>query len=176
MSERDTDSGFTLLEMVIAITALSLLAMLVMPYLNLSVRAYTGNASTLQVLGELRYASERIVRELREIRRNPQSSSDYDIVTPLSADSIIFVRNDGERVTIEKSAPQLNLRYRSLADNAPFPLTTSLLNLSFNFLRRDETTPATGNADLAYIEFEIRLLNHGKTYSQRSRVALRAQP
>ncbi len=169
-------SGFTLLEMVIAMTALSLLAVLVTPYLNLSVRAYTTNAATLQVLAELRYASERIVRELREIRRNPLSPSDYEIVTPLSASNITFVRNDGESVTIESAASQLNLRYGSVAHNAPFPLTTSLQNLTFNFLRRDETTFATGGNDLAYIEFEIQLTANNQTYSQRSRVALRAQP
>ena len=169
-------SGFTLLEMVIAITALSLLAALVTPYLSLSVRAYTTNAANLQVLGELRYASERIVRELREIRRDPLSPSDYEIVTPLSPNNIIFVRNDGKSVTIERAASQLNLRYDSVAHNAPFPLTTSLQSLVFNYLRRDETTFATGNDDLAYIEFEIQLSANNQIYRQRSRVALRAQP
>lgn len=169
-------NGFTLLEMVVAIAAMALLAMLVTPYLSLSVRAYNNNSVELKILGELRYASERIARELRDMRRNPLSPADYDIVTPLSGNSIIFVRNDGETVTVEDAAPQLNLRYNSVAANAPFPLSTSLQSLTFNYLRSDEILPPVGSADLAYIEFEIQLLANGQTYSQRSRVALRAQP
>lgn len=171
-----THKGFTLLEMVVTITTLALLGMLLTPYLTLSARAYNDNAATLGVLGELRYASERIVRELRDIRRNPASVTDYDIVTPLSATNITFVRNDGEAVTIEASPPQLNLRYGSVAGNAPFPLSTSLQSLAFRYLRKDEIQSATGSADVAYIEFEIQLISNGQTYSQRSRVALRPQP
>jgi prepilin-type N-terminal cleavage/methylation domain-containing protein len=169
-------SGFTLLEMVITITTLAVLAMLVTPYLNLSVRAYNDNAREQKILGELRYASDRIARELRGIRRNPVISTEYEIITPLSSTTISFVSNDGEAVTIEDSAPQLNLRYNSLAGNAPFPLSTSLQSLSFNYLRSDEITLASGSGDVAYIEFEIQLLANGQTYNQRSRVALRAQP
>ena len=171
-----THKGFTLLEMIVTITTLALLGMLLTPYLTLSVRAYNDNSATLGVLGELRYASERIVRELREIRRNPLSLTDYEIATPFSATSMTFVRNDGETVTIETSLPQLNLRYNSVAGNAPFPLSASLQSLNFDYLQNDEITPATGAADLAYIAFEIQLTANGKTYSQRSRVALRAQP
>lgn len=168
--------GFTLLEMIVTITTLALLGMLLTPYLTLSVRAYNDNSATLGVLGELRYASERIVRELREIRRNPFSVSNFDIVTPLSATNITFVRNDGEAVTIEATPPQLNLRYNSVASNAPFPLSASLQSLTFSYLQNDEITTATGSNDVAYIEFEILLLANGQTYNQRSRVALRAQP
>jgi len=169
-------SGFTLLEMVITITTMAVLAMLVTPYLSLSVRAYNDNAAEQKILGELRYASERIVRELRDMRRNLIPPSDYDIVTPLSANSVTFDRNDGETVTIEDATPQLNMRYDSLASNAAFPLSTSLQGLTFNYLRSDEITIASGSNDVAYIEFEIQLLANGQTYSQRSRVALRAQP
>jgi prepilin-type N-terminal cleavage/methylation domain-containing protein len=168
--------GFTLLEMVVTIAALALLAMLLIPYLSLSARAYNDNAASSKILGEVRYASERVERELRDIRRNPLSPSDYDIVTPLTASNITFVRNDGETVTLEGAAPQLNLRYSSLAGNAAFPLSTSLLGLTLNYFRSDEVTAASGSADVAYIEFEIQLTSNGQTYSQRSRVALRAQP
>jgi prepilin-type N-terminal cleavage/methylation domain-containing protein len=169
-------NGFTLLEMVVAITALAVLAMLVTPYLSLSVRAYNDNAMESRTLAELRYASERIARELRDIRRNPSPPSNYDIVLPSSPTaSFAFIRNDATTVTIERTAPLLNLRYSSLASDAPFPLSTSLQSLTFNFLRSDETQ-AFVSAEVAYIEFEIQLASNGKTYSQRSRVALRTQP
>ncbi len=169
-------TGFTLLEMVVTIATLSILAMLVTPYLSLSARAYNANAVESKILGELRYASERITRELREMRRNPLSPSDYEISTPLQPNSIRFVRNDGETVTIEDAAPQLNLRYASLAGNAAFPLSTALQNLRFTYLQSDEINAATGGNNLAYVTFEIQLVVNGKTYSQRNRVALRAQP
>ena len=168
--------GFTLLEMVITIATLAVLAMLVTPYLSLSARAYNDNSAGLKVLGELRYASERIAREIRDIRRDQFSSANYDIVTPLVPNSIVFFRNDGERVTIEDAAPMLNLRYFSLQADAAFPLSTSLQNITFNYFTNDEVTPTVNSNDVAYIEFEIQLLANGQTYSQRSRVALRAQP
>ncbi len=171
-----THKGFTLLEMIVTITTLALLGMLLTPYLTLSVRAYNDNAATLGVVGELRYASERIVRELREIRRKPSSVSEYDIATPLSTTNIKFLRNDGETVTIEASPPQLNLRYQSVSSNDPFPLSASLQGLTFNYLQNDGIATAVGSDDVAYIEFEIQLVSNGQTYSQRSRVALRAQP
>jgi len=170
------DTGFTLLEMVVTIATLSILAMLVTPYLSLSVRAYNDNAVESKILGELRYASERITRELRAMRRDPFPPNSYLVTTPLVANTIIFVRNDGETVTIEGAASQLNLKYQSLAANAAFPLSTSLQSLVFNYLQSDEITPASGGDNLAYIEFEIQLVVNGKTYSQRNRVALRAQP
>ncbi len=169
-------TGFTLLEMVVTIATLSILAMLVTPYLSLSARAYNDNAVESKILGELRYASERITRELREMRRNPVSPFDYMITAPLLTNKITFMRNDGETVTIEDAAPQLNLHYFSLATNAAFPLSISLQSLRFNYLQRDEITPATGGNNLAYVSFEIQLLVNGKTYSQRNRVALREQP
>ncbi len=168
--------AFTLLEMVVTIATLSLLAMLLTPYLSLSVRAYNENSLESKVLGELRYATERITRELREIRRNPLSISDYEVSTPLVANSISFVRNDGETVTIEDASPQLDMRYASVAANTAFPLSDSLQLLTFNYLRNDEVTAAAGSSDLAYIEFEIQLSSNGKTYRQRGRVSLRAQP
>ncbi len=169
-------AGFTLLEMVVTIATLSILAMLVTPYLSLSVRAYNDNAVESQILGELRYASERIARELRDIRRNPASPADYDIATPFVSNRIRFSRNDGERVTIDSATSALNLSYFSLQGDSPFPLSTSLQGITFSYFQSDEVNPALGSSDLAYIEFEIQLGANGNTYSQRSRVALRAQP
>ncbi|VAW76245.1 hypothetical protein MNBD_GAMMA15-1601 [hydrothermal vent metagenome] len=174
MHQRTT--GFTLLEMVVTIATLSILAMLVTPYLSLSVRAYNDNAVESKILGELRYASERIARELRELRRNPTPPpSDFDIATPFASNRIIFFRNDGERVTIDGTAPLLNISYQSLQADTLFPLSTSLQSLGFTYLQSDEA-PALSGSDLAYITFEIQLVANGQTYRQRSRVALRAQP
>lgn len=171
--------GFTLLEMVIAIVTLSVLAMLVTPHLSQSVRLYNENAVELKTLDELRYASERIARELRDIRRSPASPADYDIVIPSTRDGDIrFVRNNGIAVTIKRTNSQLSLSYNPLGSDTtdtPFPLTSSLPGQRFVFLRSDENPALTSN-ELAYIEFELQLAANGRTYSRRSRVAMRAQP
>ncbi len=169
-------NGFTLLEMVVTIATLSILAMLITPYLSLSARAYNDNAVESKILGQLRYASERIARELREMRRDPSAPANYDIATPLLSDRVTFFRNDGERVTVEDAAPLLNMSYFGLQGDTRYPLSSSLQSLVFNYWQSDEINAASGGNDLAYIEFEIQLLSNGNTYSQRSRVALRSMP
>ncbi|MGD8937342.1 MAG: prepilin-type N-terminal cleavage/methylation domain-containing protein [Thiogranum sp.] len=164
--------GFTLVELVAALVLLSLMASFALPYLGNGVRAYNDTARSLQTLGKLRYAGERVARELREIRRAPGGG--FDIVTPVGApgDRIRFVKSDGVRVTLDGSSPVVTLSYDSVAAETAFTLTDQLVGLTLNYYTRDGLTQATSVNDVAFIEFEL-VLNNGSEYSQRSRVALR---
>jgi len=137
------------------------------------VRAYNSTAAALQTVSKLRYASERIARELREVQ---SVGGNFAIATPVSApgNRITFNKWDGAQtvqVTIDGSAATLTLQYDTLADNAPFTLTDEVTGVTFSYFRRDGT-PASSTADVAYIEFEL-VLNNGANYNQRTRVALR---
>lgn len=165
--------GFTLMEMVIVLVMIGLMAAIAGPYLSNGMRAYNDSASAVHTLSKLRLASERLVREIREIRRD--AAGDYDVTLPLTSGSLEFVKTDGEQVSIANAGTQLTLAYASVAGGAPFTLSDELASFSFSYLKHDGT-PYTSIADLGMIEFELVLSHAGNNYRQRSRVALRNQP
>jgi prepilin-type N-terminal cleavage/methylation domain-containing protein len=167
---RPACSGFTLMELVLSITVLALLGSVSAPYLGNGVRAWSATASALQTAGNLRYASERIARELRDI---DNVSGSFLISTPVnvSGSSISFTKADGVSVTLGATGPDLQISYDYLAGGAAFTLADELASLVFNYYRSDGL-PATTAADVAYIDYEI-VLDNGNSYAQRGRVALR---
>lgn len=173
--QRHSQTGFSLMEMVIALVLVGILAGIAAPYMSNGVQAYNATSAGLQTVDKLRYASERIARELREIQRN--GSGNFAISTPVnvSGDSISFTKTDGDTVTVSAAAPTLNLSYAALNGDTPYVLTDQLTGITFSYYQNDGSSAATNTGDVAYIEFEI-VLNNGSSYSQRSRVALRNQP
>ncbi len=161
------------MELVATLIVLGLMTSFAVPYLSNGVRAYNDTAAALQTVSKLRYASERMARELREIRN---VGGNFDITTPVSVsgNSITFFKADGEQVTISDTAPTLSLAYSTLAGNANFTLSDELTSVTFNYYQADGTQ-ATGINNVVYIEFEL-VLNNGNSYNQRSRVALRNRP
>jgi len=171
MIERQ-QSGFTLVEIVAALTVLALLAGIVGPILSQGVRAYNDSAAAVHTLSKLRVANERLVREIREIRLD--GSGNYDISLPLSSTTLQFVKTDAEQVTISAAAPLVTLAYAAIG-GAPI-LSDEVSALSFSYLQADGSLPANDNSDVAFIEFELVLTHSGNNYAQRARVALRNQP
>ena len=171
---RSRQNGFTLMEMVITLTMLAILAAIAGPYLANGVRAYNDSSSSVHTLSNLRSASERLVREIREINNNGA----YEILTPVSSpnSTLRFIKTDTERVTFTDAAPLLTMSYFSVSGETPYTLSDELGSITFNYWQRDGVTPANNNADVAIIEFELILTHAGNNYPQRSRVALRNQP
>ena len=169
----NASKGFTLMEMVIVLTMLAIMAAVAGPYLSNGMRAYNDSASAVHTLSKLRLASERLVREIREIRGD--GAGNYDITLPLSAGALEFFKSDGERVSINGAGAQLTLTYASIAGGAPFTLSDQLSSVTFSYLT-SAGMPYTSIADLGIIEFELVLTHAGNEYRQRSRVALRNQP
>jgi len=170
------EKGFTLIEMVVSMTLLAVLAATAVPFIRNGVQAYNDTASGLQTVGKLRYASERIARELREIQRD--GVGNFDITTPVnvSDDNITFRKSDGEEVIISDATPLplVNMRYRTTLGDNDFVLTDELTSITFSYYLDDGISQANNTSDVAYIEFEL-ILNNGSNYSQRTRVALRNQ-
>ena len=166
------ETGFTLVEMVAALTVLALLAAIVGPLLSNGVRAYNDSASALHTLSKLRVASERLLREIREIRRD--GSGNFDISLPLSPTTLQFFKTDSEQVTISTTAPLLTLAYAGIGGTPV--LSDEVSAFSFSYIQADGSLPATDNSDVAFIEFELVLTHAGNNYPQRSRIALRNQP
>jgi len=156
------------------LTMLAIMAAVAGPYLANGVRAYNDSSSSVHTLSNLRTASERLVREIREVR----NTGNYDILTSVAApnSTLSFIKTDTETVTIDTSASLLRLTYASINAGTAYTLSDELTSITFSYWQRDGITPANNNADVAVIDFELTLTHAGNNYAQRSRVALRNQP
>jgi len=162
--------GFSMIELILSLVILSVLGATAGYALTGGVRAYAENADVLQTLGKLRYASERMVREVREIRRDAGAPERYDI-TAMTATTLSFTRINGEVVTLNADPPLLNLAYATPAGS--WILTDEVSSMDFAYFQQDGSTVATSNSDVAFVEFNLALSLDGKLYPQRTRVALR---
>lgn len=169
-------TGFTLLEAVAAIVVLGLLIVASMPMLENALNAYTATNNSVAILGKLRYATERMARELREVRHNGAS---YDLNMSLTAPVFTRVDNVTTRVvTIAQGGGVVTLNYDApvLVPVNPVPvLTDELGTLTFSYI--DEDGVATVSAvNVRAVEIYLTLVRGGATYEQRTRVALRNRP
>lgn len=162
--------GFSMIEMIISLVILSVLGTTAGYALTGGVRAFSENADTLQTLDKLRYASERMAREAREIRPDAANPSNLDITT-MTATTLSFTRGNGAVVTLTANPPLLNLAYAEPAGT--WTLTDEVSRMQFTYFQSDGSTAATGIADVAFIEFDLALSRAGKIYPQRTRVAIR---
>jgi prepilin-type N-terminal cleavage/methylation domain-containing protein len=172
MRARKQQRGFTLIEMIISLVVLGLLGAAAGYGLTGGALAFSSTADAVQTLAKLRYASERMARETREIRRDLITPAVYDITT-MTATTLVFTKTDGVSVTLDGAPPLVTLAY-SLPAGTP-TLTDEVSSLAFSYLQADGVTAATGNSDVAFVEIELILTRSGNSYSQRTRVALRNQ-
>lgn len=170
MNRSRSQQGFTLMEMVIALVVLGLLGSVAGYGLVGGVLAFSETTGNVKTLGNLRYANERMAREIREIRRNPGTPANYDIST-MTASNLVFTRLDGITVTLTAAPPLVQLGYSTPALNQT--LTDEVGSMGFTYLQADGSTAATGNNDIAFVDFELVLSHNGNNYPQRSRVSLR---
>jgi type II secretory pathway pseudopilin PulG len=160
------------MELVISILVLGILGASAAYGIQNGVIAFQTTQEALGSLGKLRYATERVSRELREIRRDPLDSSRYDIAT-LGTTTIEFVKQDGTEVTITATGGTLTLEYNT--PSGAHILTDQLSAFSLAYLRADGITPADATT-MAFIDVQITLSDASGPLPQRSRVALRSQP
>ncbi len=163
--------GFTLIEMTMVIVILGVLAAATAPLVANSFRAYETNQSNLVTLTKLRYATERIAREVREVAFN---GTNYQIGT-MTTNTLSFTKNDAAStvVTINGSAPPLvTLQYSTPAMTAT--LTDQVSSLQFDYCDINNTC-GVALANVAYIDVVLTLTdpNSVPPAVQRTRIALR---
>ena len=164
------NQGFTMIEAVVAILLMSILALAAIPLISGGVEAYQTTSSQVVTLSKLRYATERIAREIRAVRRNPGTPANYDITT-LPGTNVVFTKADGNQVTINGTPPLVTVAYQIPAASAT--LTDQVSALAFRFL--DINGNVTGSAALvAFVEVSLALTVDGAVLQQRTRVGLRA--
>jgi len=163
--------GFTLLELVMVMLVLSIIAGLTAPIFSQGLAATRSTRENLQTIEKLRYASERLAREIRQINYN---GAGYDISTmvtgncPSSGNCLVFIKNDSASptVSIGVTGSTLNLGYSSPALSAT--LTDEVSSLAFNYFYDP-------GGIVTSVEYTLTLQNPvtGASYSLRTRVALR---
>jgi prepilin-type N-terminal cleavage/methylation domain-containing protein len=170
--------GFTLIEMVVTIVLIGVLAMAVIPVISSGVKTYITTTTSINTLSKLRYATERMAREIREVRRDPVTPADYDISTNIStgsSTSLAFTKSDANQVSINGSGPPLVTLGYTLPSAVSSTLTDQVSSLTFAYYQADGSTPATSVSTVAFVEITLILIEDGALLTQRTRVALRNQ-
>lgn len=162
--------GFSMIEMTVVLLVLATLGPTAGYGLVGGVRAFSESAEVLRVLDKMRYASERMAREVREVRRDTTDPTLFDI-TEMTMTTMSFTRGDGTMVTLAANPPLLTLAYATPAGTRT--LTDDVSGASFAYLRSDGISTATGTADVAFVELDLELSRAGRVFPQRTRVALR---
>lgn len=164
--------GFTLLEMVVVMVVLSIIAGLTAPIFSKGLTATRTISDNLQTIEKLRYAAERMAREIRQINHNGTS---YDI-SSMTSSTLTFTSaiDSTNTISISYSGSSVSMSYTSPALTGT--LTDEVSGLSFAYF--DATGASTASTtNVAFVEFTLTLQNpiSGGSFTQRTRVALRDQ-
>jgi prepilin-type N-terminal cleavage/methylation domain-containing protein len=160
--------GLSLIELVMVIMILGILAAFIGPILFNAMRSYDTGQKAMSTHAKMRYAIERMSRELREVRRQTTDATFPDI-TSMTASSIAFFKTDGTRVIIGATGNQLNLSYSTLSGM----LTDQLSSFSFAYFQQNATTVAATAASIAFVQISLALSEGTSVFSSRVRVDLK---
>ena len=164
-------AGFTLIEMIMAIVVIGVLAATSAPLLLSTFRAYETNQTNLVTLSMLRYATERMAREIREVR---YTGGNYLIV--MGATTLQFTKNDavGTVVTITGASPLVTLQYSVPAMTAILTDQVAANGLQFEYFDINNNVGVT-TANVAYVDVVLTLTDPSSVLPavQRTRIALR---
>lgn len=171
------EGGYSLIELVMVIVIVGIVGTTVAALLSGGVGAFTAGREAVDTLSELRLTSERLARELRTVRRDPATPTDFEFLTKTDT-TVQFRRWDDDTnatlVTIAASGSDLTVDYDTVP-GGPYILSNSLGSLDFDYLDSNGAETAD-NADVAFIDIELSLVDSAtppNSYPQRTRVALR---
>lgn len=169
--------GFTLMELIIVTMLVGIMTAVLSPMMFSSLNAYNSTLGDVVVLDKLRYATERLTREIRGVQyassttspatncNESPSTTDHYCIFAMTANSFSFRRSyidsagtlTWRTVTIATNASCgtgvcVTLAYSDVGGGATQVLTDELGstgNLAFSYYQLDGTTPATfaGNTD-----------------------------
>lgn len=167
--------GFTLLELTLVITILGIIAALTAPLMLKSLQAYDGTHASINTLSRLRYATERLAREIRAVNYTATGAYAFSTMSiNASTQPLVFTKVDGTQVTISATSSQATIAYANPAIPAAV-LTDQLNGLTFAYLDATGVTAVTASSAVRYVDIVLTLTNpyNGQGYSQQVRVGLR---
>jgi prepilin-type N-terminal cleavage/methylation domain-containing protein len=162
--------GFTLAELIMVIVILGILGAFIGPVVYNALRSYEGIQASTNTNAQVRYAMERIAREMRDIRRQVTDSAALDIPS-MTASSMAFVKTDGTQVVLNGAGSIVNLAYTGI--------TGMLLDgvqpgsFSLGYLEQGGSTVAGSAASISFVQVSMTLTGGGITMPARLRIDLR---
>ena len=123
-------SGFTLIELILAMLIVSIIGTTLIGTLTGGARAFTRVSQLQSDYGAMRIAVARLAKEIRWIRRDPALPSDYNI-NVMTNSQFQFINEDGVTVTLTVSGGNLTIAYNAVAGS--YPLLTNLNSASFSY-------------------------------------------
>lgn len=168
-----TQRGFSLVEMVIVTIVLGIIAAAASPVIRNSLRAYNGVQDDIVTLDKVRYVTERLARELRQVE---YTGSAYNFATMTNAPVFTKREADGTEtvVTITNntatSPRTVTLGYSSPAVTST--LVDNVTTLTFTYYTSANATTTLTSA-VKYVEINLTVTVSGLAYSERTRVQLR---
>jgi prepilin-type N-terminal cleavage/methylation domain-containing protein len=163
--------GFSLAELVMVIVILGILAIFVGPILFNAMRSYGRIETSVVTQAKMRYAMERMVREMRDIRRQTTDSSFLDI-TSMTVSSMAFFKTDGTQVLLTGVGNVVNLAYPgSLAGMLTDQLQAGSFALAY--FQQDAVTAAASSVSLSFVQISMTVTEGSNAFPARVRVDLR---
>ena len=176
--------GYTLIEAVLVILIVSILAAFVAPVLSTAVSSYDVTTRNIEVMTKMRYAMERMAREIRQVRRDPVNSAEYDIAS-MTATNFQFCKADNTRVRINYTSPNVGLAYTAgfTSTCTPAAVATQVLTdqvtsppanpFTFTY-RLANGNPGATRANVAFVDIDMTITGTGTgAYTNTMRVDLR---
>jgi prepilin-type N-terminal cleavage/methylation domain-containing protein len=162
--------GWSLVELVVVILVLGMLAAFIGPLLVSALTAYDMTSGTVSTYAKMRYAMERMEREMRDIRRSPADTTKYDInAGTLSATNFDFVKWDGTAVKIDLNGTDVRITYGATAGT----LADKASLLEIKYYRHDGTTETAAVNNIEFVQIRMILTDKANSYTSRVRVSLR---
>lgn len=175
------ERGFTLFELVITAMIVGILAAAVAPMMATGINAYEDTLGNVVALDKLRYATERLAREIREVSYTSPTGFGF---TGMTANSMAFSRTSADssgtvttfNVAICKSGSTVVLAYAASCTGGPV-LTDEVGTLVFSYLDQNGNALALSPLPLTTVrsvQITLTLARaNGQTYTQRTLVELK---
>lgn len=162
--------GFSLAELILVIIILGILGALVGPVAYNAIRAYDRLQTTASTNAKVRYAMERIARELRDVRRQATNATFLDIPS-MTASSLAFFKTDGTNVVLNGVGGVVNLAYGGV--NGVLTDQVQPGSFSLAYFQQNASTVAASAASVAFIQISMTIVEGGGAFPSRLRVDLR---
>ena len=161
--------GWTLVELIMVMVIIGILAAFIAPVLLNALKAYDRMQVTVNTYGKMRYAMERMAREIAALRRRAADTTSFDVAT-MTAGVFTFFKEDGTEVTLALAGTDLNLTYVATGTGL---LADRVAGLTFAYYRGDGVTVAADATELAFVQVSMTISDGTTSYPNRVRVALR---
>lgn len=162
--------GFTLPELLMVIVILGILGAFVGPVVYNAIRSYEGIQKSTNTNAKVRYAMERIAREMRDIRRQVTNSAFLDIPS-MTAASMVFVKTDGTRVVLNAAGTAVDLSYTSISGTLVDQVQAG--SFSLGYLEQGASTIAGTAASIAFVQVSMTIVEGSVAIPARLRIDLR---